>query len=181
VINYPLGINQKQRTINHKNRGMSLESLINKTNDYYSFNKLALIYKKATPIKIISTNGESKITKAIFSQHSTTDYVGVYKGKYLDFEAKSTNKTTSFPMSNFQTCQIAHFKKVIEQQGLAFVIIQFTKLSKFYLLMVNEIFDFIEKTKKKSLPLSFVSTSGYEIKIKIAPPLDFLKIIDAFL
>ena len=47
--------------------------------------------------------------------------------------------------------------------------------------MVNEIFDFIEKTKKKSLPLSFVSTSGYEIKIKIAPPLDFLKIIDAFL
>ena len=55
---------------------------------------------------------------------STTDYNGVYKGKYIDFEAKSTRKTSSFPLANISFHQIEHLKQVIKHNGIAFFIIE---------------------------------------------------------
>ena len=84
------------------NRGMSLEEDINLSNEYYRNNDIALIHKRPTPINIVKVDYSkgARITDAYFEKQSTTDYNGVYKGKYIDFEAKITKSNTAFPLSN---------------------------------------------------------------------------------
>jgi len=181
MVKYPLGIQNKKRTVTHKNRGMSLESLINKTNLYYLENDIAVVYKKPTPIKIIKVNNsENTIKSAVFSKHSTTDYNGIYNGKYLDFEAKSTNSKTSFPIKNFQDCQLDHFHRIIKQKGLAFVIFYFNELDEYYFLTVDWLFNCLKNNEKSSIPLSFIKEKGFKIPLTLNPPLDYIKIVDMF-
>lgn len=176
MINYPVGINNKKKTIQYKNRGMSLESLINDSNEFYLRNNIAVIYKKPTPIKIIKMDSNKKrITNAIFDKHSTTDYNGVYKGKYIDFEAKSTKSKTSFSLNNFQSCQIAHFRKILMQKAIAFVIIEFSTLEEYYILSAKKLIEFIDTEKKKSIPLKYIKENGFIVSLTINPPLDYLK------
>ena len=81
--------------LSHRNRGMTLENDINETNRYYLLNNKAVIYKKPTPVTITKVDYPSRreavIKEAYFKTPSTTDYNGLYKGKYVDFEAKETN------------------------------------------------------------------------------------------
>ena len=92
--------NKIEISISAANRGMDLESAINQTNSYYIQKNIALIYKRPTPINVVKVDyskGSPKITHAYFEKQSTTDYNGVYKGKYIDFEAKNTKSKTAFP------------------------------------------------------------------------------------
>ena len=107
---YPNNIKKdKNSFINYGNRGMNLENLINETNEYYLENDIALIFKKPTPIGIakVSYNSFGKsIDKAYFKEQSTLDYNGLYKGKYIEFDAKETQNKTSFPIANVHNHQI---------------------------------------------------------------------------
>ena len=89
---YRTSINNKYQS--HSNRGMVLENDLNATNEYYLLNNVAVIYKKPTPITINKVDYPSRkdavIKEAHFKIPSTTDYNGIYKGKYIDFEAKET-------------------------------------------------------------------------------------------
>ena len=113
-MNYPNGI-KKNYKISTSNRGMDLEEDINESNLYYRNNDIAIIYKKPTPITINKVDYKSRtdavITEAHFIIPSTTDYNGIYKGKYIDFEAKETRKNY-FPLANIHKHQIEHLKKI---------------------------------------------------------------------
>ena len=82
---------------------------------------------KPTPVQIVQVDYPKRsaavIKEAYFKQSSTTDYNGVYKGRYIDFEAKETKSRTSFPLQNFHDHQIEHMKQVVAQDGICFVII----------------------------------------------------------
>lgn len=62
---------------------MALEEMINRSNEYYKENDIAFITKRPTPIKVLKTDGNYKITDAVFLSASTLDYVGVFQGHYL--------------------------------------------------------------------------------------------------
>src|SRR5690625_2961664 len=115
------------------NRGMSLEEDINLTNAYYLERNIAIIHKKPTPVQIVNVNYPKRsaavITEAYFQQAATTDYNGIYRGKYIDFEAKETRSTTSFPLANIHDHQIKHMKSIVKHGGISFLIIRFTSLS----------------------------------------------------
>ena len=168
--------------ISNANRGMSFEYDINQTNDYYRENNLAIIYKRATPVKVIKFNSKtSHIVDGVFERISTTDYNGIYKGYYLDFEAKSTLLTSSFPLSNILDQQLEHLKSVIFHGGIAFFLIQFERLNEVYLLRAKDVLDFIEKNERKSLPLSFIRKNGFLVPIKYFPRIDYLSILDTYI
>lgn len=58
-------------------RGSTLEDLLNRTNEKYAHNGLALIQKIPTPITPINIDKETRhITLAYFEQKSTVDYIG---------------------------------------------------------------------------------------------------------
>ena len=169
----------KSTTFKHGNRGMDLEEDINLSNDYYRNNGLCLITKRPTPINVVKVDYSKGaiITNAYFEKQSTTDYNGVYKGKYIDFEAKSTIKTTSFPLSNISVHQIEHLKNVLKHQGIAFFIIEFAKLEEVYLLDASYVIDFYEHGERKSIPYDEFLKHGHQIKKGFAPRLNYLEII----
>jgi len=181
-MKYPGGIiKNKNNTINYGNRGMNLENDINLTNDFYLKNNVAIIYKKPTPITINKVDYPSRkdavITEAHFKIPSTTDYNGIYKGMYIDFEAKESSKP-SFSLSNIHSHQIIHLKKIIEHGGIAFIIVSFTKEQKVFLLDGKDLFAFINENSRKSIPISYFEQYGYILNYKFNPRLDYLKIID---
>ncbi len=168
-----------KKNINYANRGMDLEDMINQSNAFYLSEDRAIIYKKPTPITISDVRyqaNERVITKAYFRTPSTLDYNGIYRGKYLDFDAKETKNRTSFPLSNLHAHQYEHIKKVIAHGGISFLIIYMNGL--FFYLDGNDIIHFIENSTRKSIPYSFIEEKGYSIKQKIRPRLDYLDIID---
>lgn len=182
-MNYPNGI--KKEFINlksHSNRGMNLEADINDSNAYYLENDIAVIYKKPTPITINKVDYKSRkdavIKEAHFKVPSTTDYNGIYKGKYIDFEAKETKSLTSFPLNNIHSHQIEHLKKIYNHGGIGFIIVRFCKLNKTYLLFIKDLLNFLSQNSRASIPISYFEEKGFIIKEKISPRLDYLKIID---
>lgn len=179
-MNYP---NKKEHTnkthIEYGNRGMTLESDINSSNNYYLENNIAVIYKKPTPIKAVKVDySKNKITEGYYEIPSTTDYNGIYKGKYIDFEAKETKSKTSFPLSNIHSHQVEHIKNIYKHDGIVFLIIRFVTLNKTYLLLGKKFIDFINNNTRKSIPLSFFEEHAYLLKDGYRPRLDYLKIID---
>ena len=65
-------------------RGSTLEDMLNRTNEKYLTNGLALIQKIPTPITPIDIDKQSRhITLAYFDQKSTVDYIGAVQGLSL--------------------------------------------------------------------------------------------------
>ena len=162
------------------NRGMSLEEDINLSNEYYRDMGIALINKRPTPINIVKVDYSkgARITDAYFEKQSTTDYNGVYKGKYIDFEAKNTKSETSFPLSNISEHQIIHLKNVIKHGGIAFFIICFQIKNEVYLLDASFVIEFYEKGGRKSIPYSVFKEKGVLIKQDYTPRLHYIDAVE---
>lgn len=170
---------KNNKLINYGRRGMTLEDDINITNSYYKENDIALIYKKPIPIKVIKINEtKTRIKDGFYEQKSTLDYSGIYKEKYIEFDAKETNSKTSFPLSNIHPHQINHIKNIIHFKGISFLIIRFNLLNETYLLRGEKLIEFIEKNERKSIPISYFKENCQKIPLNYTPRLDYLKTID---
>lgn len=182
-MKYPNGIKlNTTKNVTYANRGMTLEEDINLTNAYYKEKNIAFIYKKPTPIQVIKVDyskNSAVIKEAYFKEPSTTDYNGLYKGRYIDFDAKETESKTSFPIKNIHNHQIKHIKNIIENNGIGFLIIRFNKLNKTYLLKGEDLINFINNNERKSIPLEYFEKQAYLIEEKYIPRVDYLKIIDS--
>lgn len=162
------------------NRGMNLENDINLSNEYYLNKDLALITKRPTPINVakVDYSRGARIVDAYFEKQSTTDYNGVYKGKYLDFEAKNTRSRTSFPIANISKHQIEHLKNVIHHGGIAFFIIEFQTRKEVFLLDAQFVIDFYENGDRKSIPYDIFLKEGVLLKQGYNPPIDYLPAVE---
>ncbi|MDO4995908.1 MAG: Holliday junction resolvase RecU [Bacilli bacterium] len=186
-MNYPNGLKKKTTTmqttpVTHKNRGMNLEDELNQSNEYYREIDKAYIYKKPTPIKITKVDYPSRdkavIKEAFFTVPSTTDYNGLYKGYYIDFEAKESKSTTAFALSNIHPHQIKHLQNIEKHNGISFLIVRFTTLNETYLLTTQKFSVFLNNSERKSIPIEFFRENAYLIKDGYNPRVDYLKIVD---
>ncbi|MCR5342952.1 Holliday junction resolvase RecU [Butyrivibrio sp. FC2001] len=115
-------------------RGQALEELINRTNERYQEEELALIQKIPTPITPIKIEKETRhITLAYFDQKSTVDYIGAVQGIPVCFDAKECSKDT-FALENIHPHQVAFMESFEKQDGVAFFLIHFTTRGEFYYL-----------------------------------------------
>ena len=182
-MNYPNKKNTFNKVpITYGNRGMNLESDINNSNKYYLENDIAVIYKKPTPVKVINLNyNTNRIDEAYYEVPSTTDYNGIYKGKYIDFDAKETNSKTAFPLTNIHSHQIDHLIKVKNHGGISFLIIRFNALNETYLFETKFLEDFINNNERKSIPYNYIKEHGYIIEESYYPRIKYIEILDKIL
>lgn len=123
-------------------RGSTLEDLLNRTNQKYLENNLALIQKIPTPITPINIDKTSRhITLAYFDQKSTVDYIGVVQGIPVCFDAKECN-TDTFPLANIHEHQVQFMSDFEKQDGVAFLLISFTQRDEFYYMRFEELMTF---------------------------------------
>lgn len=185
MVNYPLKRPPQSTHLSSvSNRGMDLENAINQTNEHYVSNNIAYIYKKPIPIQVVKVDYErrsaAKISEAYYKIPSTTDYNGIYKGRYIDFEAKETQNKTSFPLKNIHEHQVKHLDNISKAGGIGFIIVAFTKLDKVYLLDSSHVTFFYDRAKegRKSIELSDFEALGHLIPEGYVKRLDYLKVVD---
>ncbi len=190
MVNYPnkkktpISMTLKEKPIHYtSHRGMSLEEDIGLSNEYYLINDIAVVYKKPTPVQIVKVDypkrSSAKIVEAYYRTPSTTDYNGIYKGKYIDFEAKET-KVDRFPFSNIYKHQIDHLNKIINHGGIAFLIIAFTHRNEVYLIDASYIIDAYYHSSRKSMKYEEIKEKGHLIKQEFSPRLNYLDVINQY-
>ncbi len=174
-----------KKGVNFSDRGMTLEQQINESNKYYLMEEIAVVHKKPTPIQIVKVDypkrSKAVIREAYFRQASTTDYNGVYKGYYLDFEANVTRNKTNFPLKNFHEHQIFHLDECLKQQGICFTIIRFASLERYFVTPASFVIRAWRKKDKSSMTLKEIENNSFEIKSGFRPTLPYLKAVDKFI
>ena len=129
-------------------RGSTLEDLINRTNEKYLENGLALIQKIPTPITPINIDKQSRhITLAYFDQKSTVDYIGAVQGIPVCFDAKECAVDT-FALQNIHEHQVEFMKAFEAQKGIAFFLIYYTHRDLFYYLPYEMLRFFWDRAKE---------------------------------
>ncbi|HAT89437.1 MAG TPA: Holliday junction resolvase RecU [Roseburia sp.] len=129
-------------------RGSTLEEFINRTNEIYLSNGLALIQKVPTPITPINIDKETRhITLAYFDQKSTVDYIGAVQGIPICFDAKEC-ATDTFPLQNIHEHQVTFMENFEKQGGVSFFLISFTARDEFYYLRLTKLLTFWNRAKE---------------------------------
>ncbi len=197
AINYPNGkkftpskeqpVKKKKKDFSFSNRGKTLEDELNETNDYYLQLGLAVIHKKPVPVQIVKVEYPSRsaavIREAYFRAPSTTDYNGVWNGRYVDFEAKETENKTSFPLKNIHEHQIHHMSQVVKHNGLAFLIIRFSALQRYFIIRFEALQVFWDRMftgGRKSIALQEIEDIAIEIMPGAFPRIDYLPVLKQF-
>ncbi|MES5811989.1 Holliday junction resolvase RecU [Mammaliicoccus sciuri] len=175
----------KYSRIQYGKRGMRLEEEIDKSNEYFRLENIAVIHKKPTPIQIVDVDYPKRqkavIKEAYFRKPSTTDYNGVYNGYYIDFEAKETKNKTSFPLNNIHNHQVSHMEQVLNQKGICFLLIKFSYHDSVFLLPFRKFMVYWDRYKsggKKSITLKEIENDGYLIPIQFKPRINYITIVD---
>ena len=131
-------------------RGSTLEEFINRTNECYRENHLALIQKVPTPITPIKIDQQNRhITLANFDQKSTVQGIPVC------FDAKEC-QTDTFPLQNIHQHQVDFMQEFERQGGIAFFLIFYSHRDQFYYLTFRQLEKFwnrMEEGGRKSFRL----------------------------
>ena len=174
-----------ERKISTSNRGMLFEDMINSSNEAYLARDIAVIHKKPTPIQIVEVDypkrSMAKITEAYYKTPSTTDYNGIYRGYYIDFDAKQCNSTSSFSLEYVHKHQLKHLQSITKHGGIGFILIYFSKLGEIYLLeekTLTEYFLRAEKGGRKSISVDELKESSYCFKESYPIRVPYLKEVD---
>nr|WP_018658764.1 Holliday junction resolvase RecU [Allofustis seminis] len=195
TVKYPNGstpfqqqndVSNSPQNVTYGNRGMTLEEDINLTNRQYLALEKAVIHKKPTPIQVVAVDypkrSAAKITEAYYRTASTTDYNGLYRGYYLDFEAKETKNATRFPLNNFHRHQIEHMQQCIKHGGIVFVLIRFRSLEETYVCPATFIIEWWQQMQsengRKSIPYQEIVKNCYLIPMGYSPRLAYLDAVD---
>lgn len=186
MYNYPTKrAPYKPKTISTSNRGMKFEEIINESNEQYLKRDIAVVHKKPTPVQIVEVDypkrSMAKINEAYYKTPSTTDYNGVYRGYYIDFDAKQCNSTSSFPLSNIHPHQVKHLNDITRHGGIGFLLIQLTKFNEIYLLETEKMNYFFDREKdggRKSITLDELRENSYLIKESFPIRVPYLEQVD---
>ena len=110
--------------------------------------------------------------------------INVYQGRYIDFEAKETKNTKSFPFKNFHQHQIDHMEQCIAQQGICFVLLWFSSLKRCFFFSGENLITHWKNqavTGKKSMPLALIEKEGIELSFGIAPRIPYLDAVEQYI
>lgn len=162
------------------NMGMGFEADIEKCCDFYREKGIADFYKRPTPIKVVKMSKEhpGMISEAYFQEKSTTDFVGIYKAKYIDFECKET-KHDRVPYSMIREQQYRHLDFILKLGGVGFFLVSFRTYQEVYLMPARIILDAVADGSHPGFKREFFQEKGTKVERSYLPPYRLLEAIDS--
>lgn len=165
-------------------RGYTLENIIENVNQEYKRRNIAIIDKVPTPVKVLKVKG-NRITSGFYEKKSTVDYIGVFKGNAIAFDAKETSIGTRFDLSNIKEHQYNFLKSWVFAGGIGFLLISFTSLEEEYYLpfyILDEYWKNSFEGGRKSIPYKVIAKDEYKIKQGVKGRrgiyLDYLQVVE---
>ena len=170
----------RTRVSGRANMGMQLETDVIRSCEVFRERGSASIYKRPTPIRIGKMDRENPnhITSAYLAEKSTTDFVGVYRSRYIDFECKETGHDT-LQIQNIRPQQLSHLELVLRLGGIGFFLVCFTKRKEVYLLDASYVLERVLRERSNSgFKRDFFLEHGILVEQGYSPRLEILKAID---
>ena len=159
------------------NRGMFLESIIDKTNEFYMLEGIADIRKVPTPFQVIRPYEKNPSMKVGFLKKGNwVDYVGISYNKMICFEAKET-KGKSLSLSRIPEHQYEFLKSYHNKGAQAFLIVYFSDMDKFYKIYFKTLetaFKEAKEGERKSIPIKVFEKEAIELRINLSGHLFYL-------
>jgi recombination protein U len=165
--------------VSRTNSGMAFEGLLDYTNDVYDRLGIALVNKRPTPVKVTRSSG-TRVLAGFFEKKSTVDYDGAYRGRRLDFEAKSVESLDRFNLNRVEDHQYQHLEKCHRHGSIAFILIEFIKQRKTYLLPFETLQSYRGEARRggrKSIRIEELDIHAYEVRAA-GVPLDYLSVVN---
>ncbi|WP_027339950.1 Holliday junction resolvase RecU [Halonatronum saccharophilum] len=167
--------------INYGNRGDWLEEAIEVSNKQYLYQGKALVQKIATPVKVLNINQETgRITNGFYEKKSTVDYIGIWKGRSLAFDAKETKVETRFDLSNLKEHQYLFLSSWVAQGGIGFLIVHFVTLDETYYLpfeVLDRYWQSMLDGGRKSIQYDVIAKEEHKIGSYGLIVIDYLSVI----
>lgn len=160
-------------------RGSAFENLLNYTNQVYKNKNIALINKRPTPVKVLKSKG-SRVLSGFYEDKSTVDYDGLYNGKAIVFEAKST-KEKRLPLDMISDHQIKYLDAAEKQGAISFLIVEMRSSKDVFLVPNNMLRKYITDAQnggRKSIPMRDLEVYALLVESKDGVPLDYLSVVD---
>ncbi|QHX36009.1 Holliday junction-specific endonuclease [Spiroplasma sp. TIUS-1] len=140
-----------------KNKGMFLETILNHNIERLNIEGSCQIFKMPINSKIISKESDKFLVK--LNKNYFCDYIGIYRGRYIEFEAKET-ELSYFSLSNIKKHQLAKIKMISELGGIGFFIVYFHLTNDYFCLTINELQNF----NVNKIPYDWFSNNGTKIE-----------------
>ncbi|MED1014257.1 Holliday junction resolvase RecU, partial [Bacillus mycoides] len=151
------------------------------SNEMYQRGRVALINKRPTPVKVLKMV-YGRVKDGYYESKSTVDYDGVYKGRAIAFEAKSTNEINRFDLKNIARHQLDYLEKAEKMGAICFFLIGFSKDKSVFLVPLSVIQAYVRMSQqpkgKKSIPRADFDIYGYLADQTERAPVDYLQYID---
>ena len=155
--------------------GSKFEDKVKKVCEELKRKKIALIYKVGTEWKIIRGK-YGKIVNAFPMGTNFVDFVGVYKGRSISIETKTTENKTSFSLSNIQEEQYEYFKDYEIFGGLGYYIIEFRELKEVYLVESMKVEEFRINATSKSIPIAWFRENAIQLDFDKLNFIDYINV-----
>lgn len=158
--------------------GQAFEQMIDYSNEVYKRLNMAVVHKRPTPVKVTRSAG-TKVLAGFFEKKSTVDYDGIYRGRRLDYEAKSIESLDRFDLKRVEDHQYTHLEQCYQHGSLTFVLIEFVKQRKVYLLPFETLKSYKEQARrggKKSIRIEDMDIHAYEVQ-PAGVPVDYLPVV----
>lgn len=162
--------------MSHANRGKPLETYISMTNTQYRNKGIALIDK--VPNAWVVQRAGKRIVSAFPERKTGVDFVGVSNGRAIAIEAKSTTERSRFPLSMIEQHQIEFLQQFQEQGGIAFFIIEFSKLQEIYFVPLDYVLGYVTRAAeggRKSIPYEDMQLDCERVQSERGYVLHYLK------
>lgn len=161
--------------VSYANQGLTFDNMIELSNKMYATKGWATIQKVQTPWSVVR-NGK-KIISAFPEEKSSVDYIGVFNGRAIAFDAKSTVERTRFPLSNIEDNEFYFLTNWRNNGGISFILVEFTKLQETYLVLMDDFEIWWNEAKgggRKNIPYEWFLLNCNLVKSKNGILLDYL-------
>ncbi len=143
----------------------------------YQRGGVALINKRPTPVKVIKSKG-SQVIKGFYEAKSTVDYDGVYKGRAIAFEAKSTENPGRFDLKNIAQHQLDYLEKAEKMGAICFFLIEFSKDKSVFVVPLSVIQSYVRMSHQPKGKKSIPRADLYLVEQTERAPVDYLQYVD---